>query len=184
MGEHGGTRIAPRRAIDIAEADPFAELEDWIDDSLWPGVETAFDIAPNNASDEAVKGTKISIRAPYTIRAGYEEAVVREVRVLTSGDTPKKIHVEFALPDTIKYQPGDHLAILPVNPPEMIQRVLSLFQVGSDSIIHVTSRTASGLPTDTPISAHDLLSGYVELSQVATPSVRISMPYMLPITST
>jgi cytochrome P450/NADPH-cytochrome P450 reductase len=94
---------------------------------------------------------------------------------------PKKIHIELALPDTIEYQPGDYLSILPINPPAMVKRVLFLFHVGSDSIIRVTSRTASGLPTDTPISAHDLLSGYVELNQVATPSVRISMPYTLRI---
>ncbi|KAL2787821.1 cytochrome P450 [Aspergillus keveii] len=170
MAQHGGTRISPRKATDTAEADPFAELEKWIDDSLWPGLEAAFDIAQHDSSDEAGSSTKISVRAPYTFRAGYEEAIVREVRVLTSGDAPKKIHVELELPDTIEYQPGDHLAILPINPSEMVQRVLSLFHVGSDSIIHVTSRTASGLPTDTPISAHDLLSGYVELNQVATPS--------------
>jgi cytochrome P450/NADPH-cytochrome P450 reductase len=181
MAQHGGTHVCPRKAIDTAEADPFAELEDWIEDSLWPGLEVAFDIAQHDSSDEAGSSTKISVRAPYTFRAGYEEAIVREVRILTSGDAPKKIHVELELPDTIKYQPGDHLAILPVNPPGMVQRVLSLFHVGSDSIFYVTSRTTSGLPTDTPISAHDLLSGYVELNQVATPLVRISISYSPPV---
>ncbi|KAL3496434.1 cytochrome P450 [Aspergillus germanicus] len=179
MSKHGGARIAPRRAIDTAEADPFAELEDWIEDSLWPSLEAAFDIGQHTAGNEPGNGAKISVRAPYTFRASYKEAVVQEARVLTSGDAPKKVHVELALPDTIEYQPGDHLAILPVNPPEMVQRALSLFHVGPDSIIHVTSRTTSGLPTDIPISAHDLLSGYVELNQVATPAVRISMPYTL-----
>ncbi|KAJ0415406.1 cytochrome P450 [Aspergillus carlsbadensis] len=170
MSKHGGTRITPRRAIDTAQEDPFAEMEDWIEQSLWPGVEASFNIGQNSSSGEAGNSTGISLRAPYALRAGFEEALVREIRVLTSSDTSKKVHIELALPGTINYQPGDHLAILPFNPPQMVQRVLCLFHLGPDNIIYITSRTAGGLPTDTPISTHDLLSGYTELNQVATPS--------------
>ncbi|KAL4984978.1 cytochrome P450 [Aspergillus falconensis] len=170
MAKHGGARIAPRKAADTAEADPFAELEDWMEESLWPGLEAAFDISQHNVSGDAESGTKVSVRAPYTLRACYHEAVVREICVLTSGDTPKKIHIELALPCTINYQPGDHLAVMPINPPDMVQRVLSMFHLGPDSIIYITSCTAGWLPTDTPISAYDLFSGYIELNQVAAPS--------------
>ncbi|KAL4745057.1 hypothetical protein BDW72DRAFT_211789 [Aspergillus terricola var. indicus] len=169
MAEHGGSRIAPRGSADTAEDDPFAELESWMESSLWPGLDSAFDLV-QQPSDAAENSTQVTVRPPCALRAGYDAGVVREVRTLTSQEAATKIHVELTLPDTINYQPGDHLAVLPLNSSQRVQRVLSLFQVGPDSILHITSGSATSLPTDIPISAHDLLSGYVELNQVATPA--------------
>ena len=172
MAEHGGARLAPRGSADTAEDDPFAELESWMETNLWPGLEAVFSFKHPCSSDETGNSTRITIRSPYPLRAVYETAVIDQVRVLTSAETTKKVHVELALPETVHYHPGDHLAVLPLNPRRSVQRVLSLFQIGSDTILYITSSSATSLPTDTPISAHDLLSGYVELNQVATPAVR------------
>ncbi|KAE8363632.1 cytochrome P450 [Aspergillus caelatus] len=170
MAEHGGARLAPRGSADTAEDDPFAELESWMETNLWPGLEAAFSFKHPGSSDETGNSTRITIRSPYPLRAVYETAVIDQVRVLTSAGTTKKVHVELALPETVHYHPGDHLAVLPLNPRRSVQRVLSLFQIGSDTILYITSSGTTSLPTDTPISAHDLLSGYVELNQVATPA--------------
>ncbi|KAL1848448.1 hypothetical protein Plec18170_008046 [Paecilomyces lecythidis] len=170
MAERGGTRITPRGSANTAEEDPFAELESWAETSLWPQLEATFALVHHDLSDDARRKTQIIIRSPYTLRADYSSSVVQEVRVLTSGEVTKKVHVELALPDNISYQAGDHLAILPLNPSQSVQRVLSHFKIGWDSILYITSSSTTSLPTDTPISAHDLLSGYVELNQVATPT--------------
>ncbi|KAL2817605.1 hypothetical protein BJX63DRAFT_440740 [Aspergillus granulosus] len=169
MSEHGGSRIALRGSVDTAEEDPFAGLESWSETILWPGLEASFDLLRHDLSDTLDDRARITIGPPYALRAAYETAIVREVRTLTSQGTTAKIHVELDLPDTIEYQAGDHLAILPMNPPQNVQRVLSLFHIGPDSLLYITSSSAPSLPTDTPISAYDLLSGYVELNQVVTP---------------
>ncbi|KAE8323142.1 cytochrome P450 [Aspergillus sergii] len=170
MAEHGGARLAPRGSADTAEDDAFAELESWSETSLWPGLEAAFNLVHHGSSDYTGNSTRITIRSPYTLRAAYETAVVNQVRVLASAETTKKVHVELALPDTVNYHAGDHLAILHLNSRESVQRVLSHFQIGSDTILYITSSSDISLPTDTPISAHDLLSGYVELNQLVTPT--------------
>ena len=174
MAERGATRIAPRGSVDTAGDDPFAELESWFEENLWPGLEAAFNLVQHKLPDGTGNSTRITIQSPRALRANYETAVVREVRTLTSLETSKTIHVELTLPNTIDYQAGDHLAILPFNSPQSVQRVLSLFLIPPDSILYITSSSDSQLPTHTPISAHDLLSGYVELNHVATPTVRIA----------
>ncbi|KAL4885752.1 cytochrome P450 [Aspergillus karnatakaensis] len=170
MAKRGAARLAPRGFVDTAGDDPFAALESWLEGSLWPGLETTFRPVQDSLSNETGTSIQIKIQSPPALRANYDTAIVREVRALTSQETSQKIHVELTLPDTIEYRAGDHLAVLPFNSPETVQRVLSLFLVSPDSLLYITSTSDSPLPTHTPISVRDLLSGYVELGNVATPT--------------
>ncbi|PYI30059.1 cytochrome P450 [Aspergillus indologenus CBS 114.80] len=169
LEEHGAKRIAQRGSVDTAEQDPFAELESWTEKELLPALEETVDFSRDCILSTRRDTVRVDIRPPHSLRAEYDPAVVQLVQVLTSPGTSKKIHVEIALPDHLKYEAGDHLAILPLNSRQNVQRVLSHFRMGEDSIVYVTSGSATSLPTDTQISVADLLSGYVELGQVATP---------------
>ncbi|KAL0481599.1 bifunctional P-450/NADPH-P450 reductase [Acrasis kona] len=67
----------------------------------------------------------------------------------------------------MKYQSGDYLAILPVNPPSVVNKVLGRFNLQHDDTINVaTSADKSDLmfPTDRPISVVELFTNYFELS--------------------
>jgi cytochrome P450/NADPH-cytochrome P450 reductase len=80
-----------------------------------------------------------------------------------------KRHVEIALPAGMSYRTGDYLAVLPLNPSELIQRALARFDLDYDS--HVLLSMEAGdtfLPTGTPVAAGELLGSYVELSVPAT----------------
>lgn len=173
--------MAPRGSVDTAEEDPFAELEMWQQKALCPGLQTEFGVVPvNNLSQETHK-VKLSVGLPYTYRGEYQTGIVESVRVLTSTAASSiKAHVDISLPNDFDYQAGDNLAILPVNSGHSVERVLSHFNLGWDSVIEISSGGAAGLPTGKPISAADLLSGYVELGQLATPNV--SFPYV-PLTA-
>ena len=74
-------------------------------------------------------------------------------------------HVEIQLPKGQTYRAGDYLAVLPTNAVEVVYRVLKRFQLTTDTHIKIQSSTETFFPTNYPISAFDILSGYVELAQ-------------------
>jgi cytochrome P450/NADPH-cytochrome P450 reductase len=68
----------------------------------------------------------------------------------------------------MSYSAGDYLAILPLNPQENIRRAMKYFGLSWDSTLTISSAGPTTLPTDTPISATDVLGAYVELAQPAS----------------
>ena len=74
-------------------------------------------------------------------------------------------HLEIKLPKEQIYHTGDYLAILPSNPIEIVSRVLKRFNLSTDTQVKIHSATQTFFPTNYPVSAFDILSGYVELSQ-------------------
>ncbi|KAE8388174.1 NADPH--cytochrome P450 reductase [Aspergillus alliaceus] len=113
---------------------------------------------------------QISLSKPTRVglHQGFIEATVTDVRILTSPWTPEKRHVEFCLPSETTMRPGDHLNVLPVNPPSTVSRVLARFHLAPDHSITINSFNALGLPYATPVSATELFSSYLELSQPVT----------------
>ena len=62
------------------------------------------------------------------------------------------------------------MAVLPLNPSDVVDRVLTRFGLTYDSsmVISIDAGGQTFLPVDTPIIAGELLSSYVELGQPAT----------------
>jgi cytochrome P450/NADPH-cytochrome P450 reductase len=79
-------------------------------------------------------------------------------------------HLEIKLPDGITYREGDHLGVLPQNPPELVERVLHRYGfTGTEHLVLDTSgRSAAHLPLQRPVNLYDLLSHSVELQEAAT----------------
>ena len=105
------------------------------------------------------------------LRQDVQAAVVKDIRLLTAPGEPEKHHLEVLLPTDMAYEPGDYLAVLPLNPDASVQRVMSLYQIPWDATAVVKSKGSSTLPTNTPIPVTSLLKGYVELAQPATRKV-------------
>ena len=78
-----------------------------------------------------------------------------------------KRHIEISLPKDSTYETGDYLAILPTNPDQTVQRALRRFNLHPDDVLTIQGRCIN-LPLDTPVSAYELLSGFVELGQPVT----------------
>jgi len=72
------------------------------------------------------------------------------------------------LPTGMTYKAGDYLAVLPMNNPKNIRRVLKWAHLPWDTMLTIKDGANTTLPTGYPISMMDILGMYVELSQPAT----------------
>ena len=99
--------------------------------------------------------------------------VVKEVRKLTTAGEPVKCHLEVQLPSEMStYECGDYLAILPLNPDKLVQRVVADFHLPWYAVITLKTTGPSVIPSNVPLSVYDVLRSYVELSQPVAKKVR------------
>ncbi|PSN67382.1 cytochrome P450 [Corynespora cassiicola Philippines] len=167
--DHGAERLVESGLTDVSERDPFTDFESWEDDHLWPALETRYSIVKSDDSS-IYSGLSVDVSTPRssTLRQDVRKAIVSASYDLTAPGLPKKKHVEITLPSGTSYEPGDYLALLPMNPKETVNRVFRRFRLSWDAVLNIKGNEATPLPINTPTSASDVLSAYVELSQPAT----------------
>lgn len=173
LEKHGGKRICDKGNADAAKGDMMSSFQTWEDEVLWPALRKQYGGAEaSQAAEASALGQSLSIevsnRRASRLRADVSEAKVLSARTLTQPGVPEKRHIELQLPTEMSYRAGDYLAVLPINPPETVHRVMLRFQLPWDAMLTISSKSNTALPTEHPISAHNLLSAYVELSQPAT----------------
>ncbi|KAK0952507.1 hypothetical protein LTS01_024796 [Friedmanniomyces endolithicus] len=173
LEQHGGSRMCARGSADAAKGDMMSAFQSWEDDVFWPAVQKKYGVSDADGASEAVgQGLTISVTSQRAsrLRADVSEAKVVETRLLTAPGVPEKRHIELQLPSEMTYRAGDYLAVLPLNPTETVHRVLSrqAFSLAWDALLQIDSKSNTTLPTEHPISAYDLFSAYLELSQPAT----------------
>jgi cytochrome P450/NADPH-cytochrome P450 reductase len=162
MSEHGGEGLIERgEGQPVTLTDTF---ESW-EAKLWTRLSEVYNIERDFGEEEL----QIKIGKPRAAMflAGPARGEVLVNKLLTAPGAPAKRHIEFQLPPGTTYYAGDHLAIVPTNPAESVRRVLNRLDMAADDTITITARSPALLPVDTPVSIEDVLSGYVELGQVA-----------------
>ena len=158
----GGKRLIERGEGDAA-GDFYGAFEAW--------KEKLFRTIGKNSSQENLHlQEKISIDVVNVNREldqMHGVGLVLENRLLVAPNDhgPSVRHLEIKLPKGQSYRAGDYLAVLPSNPIEVVSRVLRQFRLSTNAFIRIQSPTKTFLPTNHPISAFDILSGYVELAQ-------------------
>lgn len=173
----GATRLVERGLGNAAVAELFEEFDDW--EALFMQAVTSTRNTSDGDTTTCEKKT-ISVSIDTTRR---EQTLCLDKMVsatiisndIISGASKEehgkgynvKRHIEISLPKSITYQTGDYLAILPTNPDQTIHRALTRFNLHPDDVLTIQGRSLN-LPLDTPISAYELLSGFVELGQPAT----------------
>ncbi|MGY1495859.1 bifunctional cytochrome P450/NADPH--P450 reductase [Streptomyces sp. QTS52] len=82
-----------------------------------------------------------------------------------------KRRVRLRLPEGVTYRTGDHLAVLPRNPDDLVRRVADRFGLDLERTVLLRARRSSrnALPVDRPLSLRHLLTDFVELQDPATP---------------
>lgn len=168
--ENGATRVAKIGLGDVAAGDIFNDFDKWQDEQLWP----AFGAGPGPDEDGAGCDFEIEVDTAARrteLRQDVKEAVVLSNVVLTAEGEPQKRHIVLKLPTGMNYKAGDYLAVLPLNDPKTVRRVLKWANLPWDAVLTIKSGTNTTLPTGRQISALDLFSAYVELSQPATRKV-------------
>jgi cytochrome P450 / NADPH-cytochrome P450 reductase len=176
LEELGGTRIAPLGLADAAAGDIFSTFETWEDEVLWPALVQRYNATEVADTEAFHPGLSVEVSTPRssTLRQDVKEAVVVEARTLTAEGAPIKKHLDIQLPTDVRYSAGDYLAILPLNPRDIVLRVMRRFQLPWDAHITISADGRTSLPTDVSVSANDVFSAYVELAQPATRRVCIS----------
>ncbi|VUC25953.1 unnamed protein product [Clonostachys rosea] len=168
LGSLGGERIIHMGLTDVSERDPALDFEAWQDSILWPALKAKYSVFQTGDSTTTPNlVVDVSTQRHSILRQDVQEAVLTATKDLA---VPKheKMHVEIALPEGMSYQPGDYLTVLPMNPRETVSRVLRRFKLPHDALLTIQGEKNMPLPTGVPVSALDILTSYVELSQPAT----------------
>ncbi|KAG9088707.1 hypothetical protein FS749_001950 [Ceratobasidium sp. UAMH 11750] len=171
LEKRGATRLLERGEAD-AGGDMFTQsFEEW-EDKLWKTLAKDYGVKAQEGAP--APGVEVQLVGSATDRAATLRqpesrlGLVVENRVLTAEDAPVKRHIEFQLPEDMSYQSGDYLAILPSNPPEYVRRVLARFKISPEQEIVLNVSGPTTLPTGRQVSISEVLSGFVEIGQVAT----------------
>jgi cytochrome P450 / NADPH-cytochrome P450 reductase len=153
----------------------FSNFDTWGESAFWPAVASAFGASKvvSGAKTQASLDVETSSGLrPATLGLQLSEALVVENKVLTADGVPVKRMVRFKLPTETSYQCGDYLAVLPVNPANVVHKAMRRFGLPWDATLRIQKSSESSstymLPLDVPVGAFDLLSSYVELSQPAS----------------
>ena len=154
----------------------FSDFDTWADQVFWPSVVSNFgarsaDSAPAPAEMKVEMEISTKSRA-LQLQQDVQQGTVTAAKVLTAPGEPQKRHLEIKLPEDMEYEAGDYLAILPLNPDDSVRRVLAKFSLPWDATVTIKSGGPVNLPDNKPVSAFDLLKGYVELSVPVTKKVR------------
>ncbi|KAH7367976.1 bifunctional P-450:NADPH-P450 reductase [Plectosphaerella cucumerina] len=170
----GASRVAPMGLTDVSTGEVFTDFETWEDETLWPSLKKKYGSAgASSESTQAIKGVGVTVSTPRTstLRQDVQSAVVVDTKILTRGGDETqgvKKHIEIKLPEGTTYKSGDYLAILPINPSESVHRVLRRFGIARDAHLKIEADGPTSLPVAESITAYDVLSSYVELSQPTT----------------
>ncbi|KUL37225.1 reductase [Streptomyces sp. NRRL F-4489] len=170
----GGERLLPR-----AEADASGELATAVKEfgaALRTELLTRYgDPATAGAAPDAPADTGYTVTAltggpldALADRHGLVPMTVTEAYDLTAEGWPRpKRFLRLALPDGVTYRTADHLAVLPANTPEAVDRAAQVLGVDLDTVLAL--RPPAGrpgrdtLPVDRPLTVRQLLTRHLEL---------------------
>ena len=175
----GATRLATRGEGD-ARDDLDGQFQTWLD-TLWPTLGEALDIGIDFSAPIAAEPLyKVEIAESVTANPVAHQAGAMDMRVLANRElqTPVKgsdevrstRHIEIELPDGVTYEPGDHLCVVPINPPGLVERALKRIGIDGDAFIRIESRSQmrGPFPSGSTFSVRRLAERYGELQAVAT----------------
>ncbi|KAI1106415.1 cytochrome P450 [Jackrogersella minutella] len=170
LAESGATRVAPLGLTDVGNGETFTDFETWEDEVFWPALQKKYGTPESEAGASQAVSLKVSVTSPRTstLRQDVMEGLVIETRTLTAEGEPTKKHIEIALPSDETYRAGDYLAVLPINPKQIVERAMRRFHLPWDAHITIDSDGMTSLPKNTSLPANNIFGAYVELSQPAT----------------
>ncbi|MFI1916610.1 cytochrome P450 [Nocardia sp. NPDC020380] len=181
LAELGGTRLLPRGQVDVS-ADPAGDLEAFqtaLTERLLEeyGDPTATEGADRRATGHGYRVVELHGTATDTLATHHDVQAMTVTEVFDLSDRKHPLHrikrgLKLRLPEEVEYRTGDHVAVLPVNDPEMVTRAVTAFGVRPDSLLGIQAEGVAGraLPIDRPVTVSELLSRYVELGDRLSPS--------------
>ncbi|QOS78580.1 bifunctional cytochrome P450/NADPH--P450 reductase [Paenibacillus sp. JNUCC31] len=174
LSAKGAERLSPIGESD-ASGDFEKQVSDWTE-QLWPDLARTMGIKLNESSGSERSSLSVQFVSGLAVTplADTYDAHVAEVlenrELHDAGSERSTRHLEIKLPEGMTYREGDHLGILPQNPPELVERVLKRYGfTGTEHLVlDASGRSAAHLPLHQPVNLVDLLSHSVELQEAAT----------------
>lgn len=174
LSSKGATRLSPLGESD-ASGDFEKQVEDWTE-QLWPDLARALGLKLSSSSGSERSSLSVQFVSGLAVTplADTYDAHVTQVlenrELHDAGSQRSTRHLEIKLPESMTYKEGDHLGILPQNPPELVERVLKRYGfTGTEHLVlDASGRSAAHLPLQQPVNLYDLLSHSVELQEAAT----------------
>ncbi|RKK86564.1 Bifunctional cytochrome P450/NADPH--P450 reductase [Fusarium oxysporum] len=164
----GADRLVDIGLTDASTGRLYPDFDDWAHSKLFPELASRHGITLGHAPDSLELSVTINQSQRNDIGGNFKRAEVVENTLLTSPGVPRKHSLLLKLPKDMAYTPGDHVLVLPKNPPQLVDRVMTCFGVDDDTVLTVSSQRPTFLPTGTPILASNLFSTLVELSQTVS----------------
>ncbi|KIJ52218.1 hypothetical protein M422DRAFT_243823 [Sphaerobolus stellatus SS14] len=146
-GHHDWKQIYQKIPMKLTRAHEFFDtLDTWVP-KLWKALREAYEDRLHATGDEGAE-EKLLIQMMETSRAArpvYRLSIILRICIMSSV-----------------------IIFLPRNPEENVSRVLSRLNLLPDQNILIKSKTTTTLPIDNPVSVWEVLSGYVEIDQIAS----------------
>ncbi len=176
LAELGATRLTDRVAAD-ASGDLTGAVREFTARLRTALLETYGDPDATDAEPvEQLAGYEVR-----TLTGGHLDALaarhdllpmtVTEARDLTAPGHPRrKRFVRVALPEGADYRTADHLTVLPVNSPALVERAAVALGVDLDAVLDIRPARPrrDGLAVDRPVTVRQLLTHHVELQDRPT----------------
>ncbi|MEM9237073.1 MAG: flavodoxin domain-containing protein, partial [Verrucomicrobiota bacterium] len=126
LEELGGTRIAPRQDCDVDFEEAHAS---WLDAAL-----TAF--GPASAAVEQAAAVMPVVGGAFGKKNPFPSEMLEKVLLNGEGSAKETWHYELSLEGSgLAYEPGDALAVVPLNAPDMVEGVLKAAKLkGSEEV--------------------------------------------------
>lgn len=178
MSKNGATRLTERVALDVTSGNVFDLVDEWEEKALWPRLGGQKSNANNSVKSLPLE-IDVSARSNM-LRQEMQLAQVTEARLLTRIGAMRKRHLQVLLPSGWTYRTGDYIAVLPLNSPQVVQRVMKRFRLPWDAALSIKPEANTSLPTGKMLSIHDVLSGMVELGQPITSRSMLAVANSIP----
>ncbi|MEW2398873.1 cytochrome P450 [Streptomyces sp. NPDC046862] len=173
LAELGGTRLTDRAAAD-ASGDLSGTVRAFTAGLRTVLLERYGDPDATTPTDEPTAAYEVRTLTggPLDAVAARHDLVpmtVTEAYDLTAPGHPRtKRLVRLALPDGTTYRTGDHLTVLPVNEPALVERAATALGLDLDEVLDIRSRRRDGIAVDRPLTVRRLLTHHVELQERPT----------------
>ncbi|MGW0908931.1 bifunctional cytochrome P450/NADPH--P450 reductase [Streptomyces sp. NPDC002853] len=177
LAELGGTRLLERTAAD-ASGDLGGAVREFTARLRGALLERYGDLDAPAAPDSTVSSDAYEVREltggpldALAARHGLVPMTVSEAHDLTAPGHPRtKRFVRLALPEGTTYRTGDHLTVLPVNDPALVERAAAALGVDLDAVLDIRASRPrrDGLAVDRPLTVRQLLAHHVELQDRPT----------------
>lgn len=168
----GAERLTERGEGDAS--DDFEEAyEEWRE-QLWNDVADYFnlDIKGNETSASTLSFEYVgsgAVAILTKVHSTFTAQVDKNKELQQPCSARSTRHLEISLPSNVTYKEGDHLGVIPINYPELVNRVLTRFQLNGSHFIRLTSdnKKLVHLPLGRTVSINELLQ-FVELQEPVT----------------